>query len=163
MTSLPPDVLRLLVRDSTHFTLMNMCLVSKRFNMVLCQADNIWKNKLQKEYGNYLELKGQHTYQNFYYLNLMADKILNLSSAELGTLLENVLLDYVNFQLTDYKRLLLGLLSLSYVEVLDTTIAAIQNELVVMGFRTTIDQTAVPTGLSVFIHNLNGWRKFNPI
>ena len=40
----------------------------------------------------------------------MADKILNLSSAELGTLLENVLLDYVNFQLTDYKRLLLGLL-----------------------------------------------------
>lgn len=51
MERLPKDVLVMLALDLNIKEILNLCLTSRRYNRLVCENENFWRNKLLKETG----------------------------------------------------------------------------------------------------------------
>jgi hypothetical protein len=48
--NLPPDVIVLLALEMNLDTILNYCLVNKKFNSLVCDSQNFWRIKYQKDF-----------------------------------------------------------------------------------------------------------------
>lgn len=63
---LPNDVIRQMALDLTSEDIFNLCLTNKRFNKVICDDENFWRNKLKRDFPQDRKRLENESWKQFY-------------------------------------------------------------------------------------------------
>ena len=113
-TNLPPSIVREIALDLPISDVINICKTSKRCNKIVCQNNDFWYLRYQRDFSFVGEKPEQYDYRLWYMQQHFVVEILSSSGNELQQVLEKLIIDNINEDMTTNDYLKFSLLKRSY-------------------------------------------------
>lgn len=162
---LPPDVVRKINLDVPMSDVQNLCRSSKRCNEIICNNDNYWRLRFEKDFWFVNEEYESYKYSNWkqhYQYNDIVRHILFLSNEELQDMLEEIIINKYNNNMSIIDDMKLNILKTSYYTLGDIANQKIEDFVWSQSFRvskSTYEEMLKSTRNIIYVHKLSGYIK----
>lgn len=113
-TNLSPSIVRDIALDLPLTDVNNLCKTSKTCNNIVCKSENYWYLRYIQDFSFVGDKPDQYNYKSYYMYNYFIDELLSYSGNELQQILEQLIIDDINENITAYNHFKLSLLERAY-------------------------------------------------